>query len=31
MNNKLKHGEITEKIIGAALKVHRFLGNGSKK
>ena len=28
MNNKLKHGEITEKIIGAALEVHRFLGNG---
>ncbi len=28
MNNKLKHGKITEKIIGAALEVHRFLGNG---
>ena len=28
MNNKLKLGEITEKIIGAALEVHRFLGNG---
>ena len=28
MNGKLKHGEITEKIIGAALEVHQFLGNG---
>ena len=25
---KLKHGEITEKIIGAAFEVHKFLGNG---
>ena len=24
---KLKHGEITEKIIGAAFEVHKFLGN----
>ena len=24
----LKHGEITEKIIGAAFEVHKFLGNG---
>ena len=28
MNGKLEHGEITEKIIGAALEVHQFLGNG---
>ena len=28
MNDKLKHGEITEKIIGAALEVHQFLGHG---
>ena len=25
---KLKHGDITEKIIGAAFEVHKFLGNG---
>ena len=25
---KLKYGEITEKIIGAAFEVHQFLGNG---
>ena len=25
---KLKHKEITEKIIGAAFEVHKFLGNG---
>ena len=28
MKGQLKHGKITEKIIGAALEVHRFLGNG---
>ena len=28
MKGQLKHGKITEKIIGAALDVHRFLGNG---
>ena len=28
MYGHLKHGEITEKIIGAALEVHQFLGNG---
>ena len=28
MNNNLKHRDITEKIIGAAFEVHRFLGNG---
>ena len=28
MNANLIHGEITEKIIGAALEVHQFLGNG---
>ena len=27
----LKHGEITEKIIGAAFEVHKFLGNGFKE
>jgi hypothetical protein len=25
---KLKHKEITEKIIGASFEVHKFLGNG---
>ena len=25
---KLKHAEITEKILGAAFEVHKFLGNG---
>ena len=25
---KLKHGDITEKIIGAVFEVHKFLGNG---
>ena len=24
----MKHNEITEKIIGAAFEVHKFLGNG---
>ena len=28
MKGQLKHGKITEKIIGAALEVHQFLGNG---
>jgi len=28
MPNNLKHGEITEKIIGCAFEVHKFLGNG---
>ncbi len=28
MSNNLKHKEITEKIIGAAIEVHKFLGNG---
>ena len=28
MNNNLKHKDITEKIIGAAIEVHKFLGNG---
>ena len=28
MINNLKHRDITEKIIGAAFEVHKFLGNG---
>ena len=28
MNNNLKHKDITQKIIGAAFEVHKFLGNG---
>jgi len=28
MTEKLKHKDITEKIIGAAFEVHKFLGNG---
>ena len=28
MNDSLKYREITEKIIGAAFEVHKFLGNG---
>ncbi len=28
MSNNLKHGDITDKIIGAAIEVHKFLGNG---
>jgi len=28
MSNNLKHKDITEKIIGAAIEVHKFLGNG---
>ncbi len=28
MSNSLKYREITEKIIGAAFEVHKFLGNG---
>ena len=28
MNNNLKYGTITDKIIGAAFEVHTFLGNG---
>ena len=28
MNNNLKYGDITDKIIGAAFEVHIFLGNG---
>jgi GxxExxY protein len=28
MQNELKYGDITEKIIGASFEVHKFLGNG---
>ena len=28
MGSNLKHGEITEKIIGCAYEVHKFLGSG---
>ena len=28
MHNNLKHEDITEKIIGAAIEVHKFLGTG---
>lgn len=28
MSSKLKYGDITEKILGAAFEVHKFLGNG---
>jgi GxxExxY protein len=28
METKLKYREITEKVIGAAFEVHKFLGNG---
>lgn len=28
MNTNLKHKDITQKIIGAAFEVHKFLGNG---
>ena len=28
MRNHLKHKDITEKIIGAAIEVHKFFGNG---
>ena len=28
MSNNLKYGDITEKIIGCAYEVHKFLGNG---
>ncbi len=28
MNTNLKYQDITEKIIGAAFEVHKFLGNG---
>lgn len=28
MGNDLKHGAVTEKIIGCAFEVHKFLGNG---
>ncbi|RKU16587.1 GxxExxY protein [Candidatus Poribacteria bacterium] len=28
MNRNLKHKDITQKIIGAAFEVHKFLGNG---
>ena len=28
MNNTLKHKDITQKIIGAAFEVHKYLGNG---
>lgn len=28
MSTELKHKDITEKIIGAAFEVHKFLGNG---
>ncbi len=28
MNNNLKHKDVTQKIIGAAFEVHKFLGSG---
>lgn len=28
MNAELKYKDITEKVIGAAFEVHKFLGNG---
>ncbi|MEO6061085.1 MAG: GxxExxY protein, partial [Thermoflexales bacterium] len=28
MDGKLKHAEISEKVIGCAFRVHSFLGNG---
>ena len=28
MNNSLKHKDITQKIIGAAFEVHKYLGKG---
>ena len=28
MSNNLKHGDITDKIIGEAIEVHKFMGNG---
>ena len=28
MNSNLKYGDITEKVIGCAFEVHKFLGNG---
>lgn len=28
MDNNLLHGDITQKVIGAAFEVHNFLGNG---
>ena len=28
MSEKLKHKDITEKIIGASFEVHKFLGDG---
>lgn len=28
MNTNLKHGDLTEKILGCAFEVHKFLGNG---
>jgi len=28
MNSNLKYGDITEKVIGCACEVHKFLGNG---
>ena len=28
MDSNLKYGDITEKIIGCAYEVHKFLGNG---
>ena len=28
MSNNLRYNDITQKIIGAAFEVHRFLGNG---
>jgi len=31
MGQKLKYADITEKIIGAAFEVHKFLGNGFPK
>lgn len=28
MDNDLKYGEVTKRIIGASFEVHNFLGNG---
>ncbi len=28
MNTNLKHGDLTEKVLGCAFEVHKFLGNG---
>ena len=31
MNTRLKHKDITQKVIGAAFEVHTFLGNGFRE